>query len=56
MPRDCFGSNGTQLSSCLEIDDNFVVAKDESNDDNVEFFVRMYTKVAFTIIEEFEDA
>ena len=48
---DCFGSNGTQLSSYLEIGDNFSVATDESNDEDVNFYVLMCTKVPFIVIK-----
>ena len=50
-----FGSNGIQLSSCLEEGNNFAVAADESNDKDVNFYVLKCTKVPFTDVEEFED-
>ena len=53
---DCFGSKGIQLSSYLEVGKIFVVAANESNDEDVDFFVLMCTKVPFTVIEEFKDA
>ena len=53
---DCFGSNGIQLSSYLEVGDNFAIAADESSDKDVDFFVLMCTKVPFIVIKEFEDA
>ena len=34
---NCFGSNDTQLSSYLEVGDNFAVGADESNDEDVNF-------------------
>ena len=53
---NCFGRNGTQLSSCLEVGDSFAVAADDSNDEDVNFYVLMCTKVPFTVVKEFEDA
>jgi hypothetical protein len=50
---DEFGLNGTYLASILELGDNLAICAAPENEENVEFYILMYTKKPFVCTKAF---